>query len=206
MIEFREVSKSFQGKSILTKVNFTVPKGSIAVLRGPSGSGKSTLLRILCGLETADSGSVNIPLGTKLGLVPQNFGLFRHLTALANITLVLRKICNYSDAQASTRAHELLAQFGLESHGSHSITQLSGGQKQRLAIARALAVDPEIICMDEPSSALDPVLTTELAKTIVGLSQRHITVLLTSHDLGFIATLETLCKDSETPLETLALT
>ncbi len=186
MIQFCQVVKSFRGKVILSPVNVVIPRGSIALLRGPSGSGKSTLLRIICGLETADSGRVEIPSAAKVGLVAQNFALFKHLSVRDNLLVVLRKIVGLAKPEAFLRAQELLQQFALSEHGNHAISQLSGGQKQRLAIARALAVKPDIICMDEPSSALDSQLTGELAQIILGLSADGITIVLTSHDFPFI--------------------
>ncbi len=200
MLEIKNLTKSFRKKLILSDVSLRVAKGEIAVFLGPSGTGKSTLLRILNRLDKPDQGEVffqdkNIlQAGSQqtnvISLVLQNFGLFKNLTTRENITLVLNKVSKMPSPLAQQRADELLTQFGLSEQADFSVTRLSGGQKQRLAIARALALGPRILCLDEPSSALDPTLTQELAQILTGLAQQNYLILLTSHDISLVTKLD----------------
>lgn len=194
MIEIKNISKSFRKKTILADLSFKVASGDIAVLLGASGTGKSTLLRVLNGLEKADAGEViydgknlldlSIRKSHVISLVSQSYGLFKHLTTKENITLVLTKVSKLSKAQAEQKAQDWLLKFGLQDHADLSVTRLSGGQKQRLAIARALALGTKILCLDEPSSALDPTRTQELANIIQGLVSDGYIILLATHDMS----------------------
>jgi polar amino acid transport system ATP-binding protein len=188
MIKLSSITKSFPGagpKPILNGVNLTIKKGEVAILLGPSGTGKSTLLHILCGLETFDSGTLEKDPKAPMGFVPQSFGLFSHLNAKRNLTLVLEKIKGLGTREALTQAQALLDQFELTQVAESPVSRLSGGQKQRLAIARALTLEPQFLCLDEPTSALDPGLTGKIAHMINDLSQKGYGVILTTHDLSF---------------------
>lgn len=161
MLSIKNISKSYHNKKILDDVSLEVQKGEIAVLLGASGVGKSTLLRILNNLETLDNGSVSLDGKTldistvnkthTVGFVFQNFNLFDHLTVLENITLALEKVLNKSVKESNTIAHELLAHYGLADKAKSYVSGLSGGQKQRLALARTLALKPQVVCLDEPT-------------------------------------------------------
>lgn len=196
MLIIKNLCKKYKNLTVLDSVSLQVGKGEVALLLGESGVGKSTLLRILNTLEKADSGTAALDgntldlTGTKnnspIGMIFQQWNLFDHLTVEENITLPLEKVLRYSKEQAKKRAHALLKQYGLEAKAPESIMQLSGGQKQRLAIARALALNPKVLCADEPTSALDPLLTNFVAKNLQQLAQEGLTVLIASHDTALI--------------------
>lgn len=200
MLIIKNLSKKYKNTVVLDEVSLRVDKGEIALLLGQSGVGKSTLLRILNGLDAADSGTVTVDgiqvdlTGTKnnlaIGMIFQQWNLFDHLTVEENITLPLEKVLHISKMEAHTHAQKLLKHYGLESKTNDSIMQLSGGQKQRLAIARALALNPKVLCADEPTSALDPLLTHFVAKNIQQLAQEGLTVLVASHDTALISQLQ----------------
>lgn len=188
MLVLKQVTKQFDGKTVLDHINLEVRKGSIALLLGSSGVGKSTVLRVLCGLETIDSGTITLD-GTLLtqashhiGMVFQQFNLFSHLTVIENITLPLEKVLGYSHKTAQLLALELLHKYGLADKATLCVKRLSGGQKQRVALIRALVLKPDVICFDEPTSALDPILTTQVAETIAQLAHDGFTILVTTHD------------------------
>lgn len=196
MLTINNLSKKFNNTPILDSISLSVDKGNIALLLGESGVGKSTLLRILNNLETADSGSVTLD-GTMVdvkskkknyafGMIFQQWNLFEHLTAMQNITLPLEIVLKKSKKDAQAIAYTLLLHFGLEAKANDAIAQLSGGQKQRLAIARALALNPQVLCADEPTSALDPSLTHFVAKNIQQLADDGLTVVVASHDTALI--------------------
>lgn len=196
MLVIKNLSKTFHNKSILKDINVTVNRGEIAVFLGASGVGKSTLLRILNNLETFDTGTIELdgkPLDISMvaknhtvGFVFQSFNLFEHLNVLENITLALQKTAGKTKKEAEEIALALLAHYGLEEKAHASIASLSGGQKQRVALARTLALAPKIVCLDEPSSALDPVLTAQVAQIIKKLAADSYTVLIATHDTGLL--------------------
>lgn len=171
-VRAESVTKSFAaGTRALDDVSLSVRHGEVLVVMGPSGSGKSTLIRTFNGLESIDSGSldvVGIPLDCdhderqirrirrRVGMVFQQFNLFPHLTILQNITLAPIQVKSVPKPMAERRAHALLDQMGIADQALKYPAQLSGGQQQRVAIARALALDPELMLFDEPTSALDP--------------------------------------------------
>jgi len=190
MLTIKNLEKSFNNRKYVDNFNLTVKAGEIAVLMGPSGTGKSTILKILNKLETADKGEILLSEGTTIGLVPQNLGLFKHLKAKENLTIVLTKICGLTAKAAESEAVQLLEQFDLGHCAELSVARLSGGQRQRLAIARALTLKPKILCMDEPSSALDPSLTGKLAALIGDLAKKGFGFLITTHDISFLYKLE----------------
>jgi polar amino acid transport system ATP-binding protein len=200
MLRLENIVKTFGLKKILDDVSLEIKRGEIAVLLGPSGVGKSTLLRLLNNLESLDSGKIELD-GKRVdlktisqthlsGLVFQGFNLFNHLTVLENITLALEKVVGKSKQEATILARKLLAHYNLSDKENNYPEDLSGGQKQRLAIARATALNPTILCLDEPSSALDPLLTTHVAQTIGQLAKEGYIILITTHDTTLVEQLD----------------
>lgn len=203
ILEANRIVKKFHKVDAVNGISLQVKKGEIIAIIGPSGSGKSTFLRCLNNLETVNGGSVfvdGIPfvedgkykperevraICTKMGMVFQNFNLFPHKTVLQNVTeapIVVKKL---DKEQAIQRARTLLADVGLAGKEDSYPAQLSGGQQQRVAIARALAMEPEILLFDEPTSALDPELTGEVLNVMRSLAEKHNTMLVVTHEMGF---------------------
>ena len=208
LLEINSVSKAFDGLAVLKDISLTVERGQVLGVIGPSGSGKSTLLRCATLLERVDSGSIRCKGETMVetgadghavyanaaqlkkirsyfGLVFQSFNLFPHFTVLRNITEAPIHVAGQDKAQARDNALRLLAQMGLEDKADAYPYQLSGGQQQRVSIARALALDPDILFFDEPTSALDPELTGEILKVIRDLAARHMTMVIVTHEMSF---------------------
>nr|WP_319487557.1 amino acid ABC transporter ATP-binding protein [uncultured Caproiciproducens sp.] len=204
----RDIYKSFDGTEVLKGISIQVTKGQVLAVIGPSGSGKSTLLRCITQLETIDSGEITIcgdtlarndangkaayldkascsKIGLHIGLVFQNFNLFPHLSVMQNITEAPVRVLNKSKAQAETAATELLRKMDLTDKADAYPCQLSGGQQQRVSIARALAMNPDILFFDEPTSALDPELTGEILKVIRDLASEHMTMVVVTHEMKF---------------------
>ena len=188
------------GQRALDGVGLEVISGEVLVVMGPSGSGKSTLIRTFNGLETLDSGTLDV-LGMRLdsshderevrairqrvGMVFQQFNLFPHLSILDNITLAPIKVKKIPPSLAEQRAAELLDQMGIAEQARKFPAQLSGGQQQRVAIARALALDPEVMLFDEPTSALDPERVKEVLDAMRQLAAGGMTMVVVTHELGF---------------------
>ncbi|RAV05664.1 amino acid ABC transporter ATP-binding protein [Paenibacillus sp. YN15] len=198
MIKVNQLHKSFGKNHVLNDVNIHIGKGEVVVVIGPSGSGKSTFLRCLNLLEEPSSGEVifedvNITdkktdiniLRQKMGMVFQQFNLFPHLTVLKNITLAPRKLKGVSQQDADKLAMELLRTVGLEDKATSYPAQLSGGQKQRIAIARALAMQPDVLLFDEPTSALDPEMVGEVLDVMKRLAAEGMTMVVVTHEMGF---------------------
>ena len=206
MLEAKNIRKSFAAAEILKGISFTLDKAQVLSIIGPSGSGKSTLLRIVTQLEKADGGSLvidDIPLfsdtpsgcvynkenmkaaSLKTGLVFQNFNLFPHFSVLRNITEAQRAVLRRSREESEAKAFALLKKMGLEDKAESYPYQLSGGQAQRVSIARALAMDPEILFFDEPTSALDPELTREILSVIRELKEEKMTMVVVTHEMSF---------------------
>ena len=198
MISVKHLSKVFkngdQELTVLRDVNCEIAKGEVIGIIGPSGTGKSTFLRCLNRLEEPSGGRIEINgidildrkadvnlLRRKMGMVFQNFNLFHHLTVLDNITLCPRTLMGKSRQEAESRAMELLQLVGLYDKAGSLPSELSGGQKQRAAIARCLAMDPEIILFDEPTSALDPTMVSEVLVVIRRLAREGMTMAIVSH-------------------------
>jgi polar amino acid transport system ATP-binding protein len=196
ILTVRNLVKDFEGRRVLDGVDLDLEEGQVKVVMGPSGCGKSTLLRCLNRLIEPTSGQIFFDgedilrpgtdvcaLRQRIGFVFQNFALYRHLTALENIKLGLRKLRHLSEAQATERAREELRRMELDTHGDQYPAQLSGGQKQRVAIARALAMDPKVLFFDEPTSALDPRMSREVITLINRLFLDNVTMLCVTHDV-----------------------
>ncbi len=206
LFKIENCKKSFDGLEILKGISLTVNKGEVVSVIGPSGSGKSTFLRCACMLETMDGGSlvyngkyaareedghIVYAKGNELkeirktfGLVFQNFNLFPHYSVLKNITEPLI-LAGKDKKQAEEKAMEMLAKLGLSDKAKEYPCNLSGGQQQRVSIARALALEPQILFFDEPTSALDPELTGEVLKVIRDLAAMHMTMIIVTHEMSF---------------------
>ncbi len=199
MISVNDLSKSFGDLVVLDGVSTNIEKGEKVVVIGPSGSGKSTFLRCLNLLEQPTGGSVEFEgvdithakgkqlneIRMKMGMVFQHFNLFPHLTIRKNITIAPVKNKILTQAQADKRADELLAMVGLSDKAEAYPSQLSGGQKQRIAIARTLAMNPDVILFDEPTSALDPEMVGEVLELMKKLADGGMTMVVVTHEMGF---------------------
>lgn len=198
MITVKDLHKQFGKLQVLKGVSCTVEKGEVVAVIGPSGSGKSTLLRCINLLEQPTSGDIIIEglkinqkgvdinkIRQKMGMVFQQFNLFPHLDVKENITLALKKLKGMSPEQAVEEAVKLLNRVGLIDKIDAYPVQLSGGQKQRIAIARALAMKPDIMLFDEPTSALDPEMVKEVLVVIENLVRDGMTMMIVTHEMGF---------------------
>ena len=197
----KNLTKSYaKGTLALNKVSFTLDQGKVLVVMGPSGSGKSTLIRTINGLETFDKGELNV-LGIKIradsderkiqkvrrrvGMVFQQFNLFPHLSILENITLAPIQVQKRNKKEAEEYGMYLLCQMGIESHAKKYPGQLSGGEQQRVAIARSLALKPELLLFDEPTSALDPERINEVLDAMRRLADQGMTMIVVTHEIKF---------------------
>jgi len=198
IIQVDHLSKSFDSLEVLRDVSLTVEEGERIVIIGGSGCGKSVFLRSLDLLETPDAGHIFIGedeitakgadvnrIRQKMGMVYQGFHLFEHMDVLDNLTLAPTRLKGLSKAEAEQRAVELLKMVGLENRKYEMPGVLSGGQKQRIAIARCLAMDPQIMLFDEPTSALDPTMVGEVLATMRMLAKRGMTMLIVTHEMSF---------------------
>ena len=192
------VYKSFGPREVLSDVSLEVAEHDVVCLIGSSGSGKSTLLRCCNLLELIDDGAIRLDgvditehgldenaIRRRVGIVFQSFNLFPHLSVLANVTLGPRRALGQSKEQATATADELLGRFGLAGHRDAYPDQLSGGQQQRVAIVRSLAMDPELMLLDEVTSALDPELVGEVLTVIRELKRGGMTMVLATHEMAF---------------------
>jgi len=192
------VTKAFGTKTVLAGIDLRVADHEVVCLIGASGSGKSTLLRCIDLLEPIDEGQILLGdedisapgvdedvVRRRLGIVFQGFNLFPHLSVLQNVTLGPRKALRVPRADAEARAHDLLARFGLGDKAGEHPDKLSGGQQQRVAIVRSLAMKPEVLLLDEITSALDPELIGEVLDVIRELRSAGMTMVLATHEMGF---------------------
>jgi ABC-type polar amino acid transport system ATPase subunit len=198
MIEIRGLRKSFGSIEILKGVDLTAAPRTLVFIIGPSGSGKSTLLRCCNRLEEASAGSIVINgidvlspqtninhLRRRVGMVFQSFNLYPHMTALQNVTLALRKVERKSKAEADAIGLAALQRVGLANKAGSQPGELSGGQQQRVAIARSLALEPEVMLFDEPTSALDPELVGDVLAVMRDLRNSGMTMVVVSHEMRF---------------------
>jgi ABC-type polar amino acid transport system ATPase subunit len=198
VIQLREVRKSFGGHEVIKNLSFDVNKGEVLCLIGASGSGKSTLLQCINGLYSIEGGSILVDgievhdrktnlnaLRRKLGIVFQQYNAFPHLTALENVALAPRIVAGVPRGAARELAHKHLIHVGLGDKANEMPSRLSGGQQQRLAIARALAMEPDYMLFDEITSALDPELVGEVLDTMRLLKSEGMTMIVVTHDISF---------------------
>jgi len=198
IISMKNVDKYFGEFHVLKNINFSVKKGEIVVICGPSGSGKSTLIRCINRLEEIDSGDIYVEgkdlynkavnvnqLRAETGMLFQHFNLFPHLTILENITIAQTKVKGTSRHDAHENSLKLLEKVGLAHKAEGYPSELSGGQKQRVAIARTLAMKPQIILFDEPTSALDPEMIGGVLDVMRDLAHENYTIVCVTHEMGF---------------------
>ena len=207
LLDVRNVSKSFGTVQVLRSVSLRVARGEVVTVIGPSGSGKTTLLRCVNFLESYDSGSIRIDgkevgfrepgtrqrrserdlagMRAETGMVFQSFNLFPHLTAAGNIMLGLTKVRGKSQAEARQAAEHWLGRVGLAHKADSLPAELSGGQQQRVGIARAVAMDPKVLLLDEITSALDPELVGEVLAVVRSLAEDGMTMLMVTHEMAF---------------------
>jgi polar amino acid transport system ATP-binding protein len=193
-IELAHVTKRYGTVTAVRDVSFEIAAGSLVTLLGPSGCGKTTTLRLIAGLESVTSGRILIgdddvtALGAtdrSVSMVFQSYALFPHMSVLENVTLAPRKALGLSKREAAARADELLARFGLADKRDEYPDRLSGGQQQRVAIIRALAMRPDLLLLDEVTSALDPELVAEVLEVIRELAAAGMTMLIATHEMSF---------------------
>ncbi|MBD1851278.1 ATP-binding cassette domain-containing protein [Leptolyngbya sp. FACHB-711] len=198
MIRTEFLSKSFGKLNVLKDISTEIKKGQVVAIIGPSGCGKSTFLRCLNLLEMPTRGRIYIDnqditspkvdikdVRQNIGMVFQHFNLFPHMTVLDNLTYAPTKVRKLPKAQAREKAMELLHRVGLSEKAEVYPSRLSGGQKQRVAIARSLAMEPQVMLFDEPTSALDPEMVKEVLDVMKALAQTQITMAIVTHEMGF---------------------
>jgi polar amino acid transport system ATP-binding protein len=200
VVEIHDVHKRFGSNQVLKGVSFAIPKGQVVAIIGKSGSGKSTALRCIDRLEVIDSGTIHVcghavhdpaldvrALRKDVGIVFQSYNLFPHLTVEQNVTLAPRAVKGLPADQARAIGERTLRQVGLLEKAQAYPEQLSGGQQQRVAIARSLAMEPQVMLFDEVTSALDPQLTGEVLRVIEALAEGGMTMVLVTHEMDFAA-------------------
>lgn len=201
MLEIRNLSKKFGNQQVLDRINLKIEKGKVFAVIGPSGTGKSTLLRCINALERPEKGTISLEnrvidyenlsksdiqlLRTNTSMVFQNSNLYRNKTALANVTTPLILVKKLPRSEAEKIGLEFLEKVGMQKKRDAYPETLSGGERQRVGIARALAVNPDIILFDEPTSALDPELAGEVLDVIKELARQHTTMMIVTHEMKF---------------------
>jgi polar amino acid transport system ATP-binding protein len=205
LVKVRRLTKAFGTNQVLMGVDLDVPKGSVVSIIGASGSGKTTLLRCVNLLETYDDGSIEVDgvevgyrdggkprserelarIRADIGMVFQLFNLFPHLTAIENVMLGLRKVRRMAKAEARAAAEHWLVRVGLDDKLDSLPIEMSGGQQQRVGIARAVAMNPKVLLLDEITSALDPELVGEVLKVVHSLARDGMTMILVTHEMSF---------------------
>jgi polar amino acid transport system ATP-binding protein len=202
LIGLKAVTKSYGTHIVLDKIDLQVRSGEVLAIIGPSGSGKSTLLRCINYLETPTGGTIEIgdttidatrpvsraelsSLRRRVGMVFQSFNLFPHMSVLRNVSLAQERVLGRSRKDAEERSMHLLSRVGLADKASQFPVRCSGGQQQRIAIARSLALDPEVMLFDEPTSALDPELGLEVLAVMRELADSGMTMIVVTHEMGF---------------------
>ena len=198
LIQVQHLGKAFGDLNVLKDINVDIYKGDVVCVIGPSGSGKSTFLRCLNRLEEPDGGEIDIEgtdllsphtdineMRQRIGMVFQHFNLFPHKTILENVTLAPIKLKKMPQKEAEDAALDLLRRVGIEDKASVYPSTLSGGQKQRVAIARSLAMNPQVMLFDEPTSALDPEMVGEVLDVMKNLAKEGMTMVVVTHEMGF---------------------
>lgn len=208
LMVINDVHKWLGKNHILRGVNMSVAPGEIVCVLGPSGSGKSTLLRCINGLEAVESGTVEVggdrvgykihkgqlfehteresaKMRRRIGMVFQHFNLFTHMTALENVSYGPRRVLGLSKAEANEQGLDALGKVGLKDKAGSYPSQLSGGQQQRVAIARSLAMKPQVMLFDEPTSALDPELVGDVLQVMKRVAEEGMTMVVVTHEIGF---------------------
>ena len=197
ILHLRGLQRRVGATEILRGIDLDVMAGEVIGVIGPSGSGKSSLLRCIAGLDPISGGDVLVegraatPGDGAIGMVFQQFNLWPHLTARDNVALALKLVRGLPARDAEAKAEAALTKVGLGTLGARKPAALSGGQQQRVAIARTLAMEPRVLLFDEPTAALDPELTTEVLDVIRALAASGVTMLVVSHEMGFVASLST---------------
>lgn len=198
VLRLEGIRKSFGSTHVLNGISFDVKQHEVVALLGPSGSGKSTLMKCVNLLERVDDGRIWLggtditdpradqdAIRSRIGVVFQQFNLFPHMTVLKNVTLAARKVHHWAKDKADARALELLDRIGMRAKAGSYPDQLSGGQQQRVAIARALMTNPELLLLDEITSALDPMLVGEVLDMVAELKSQGTTILMATHEMSF---------------------
>ncbi len=198
VLRLDNVRKSFHGTEVLHNISFNVNEHEVVALLGPSGSGKSTLMKCINLLEQVDDGQIWLSdtditdpridqdnIRSRIGVVFQQFNLFPHMSVMKNVTLGAVKVHHWSKDKAESRALELLDRIGMRAKADSYPDQLSGGQQQRVAIARALMTNPELLLLDEITSALDPMLVGEVLDMVLELKEQGTTILMATHEMNF---------------------
>ncbi len=198
ILEVKDIYKSFDELAVLKGISFDVHQGEVKVIFGPSGSGKSTMLRCINMLDPPQSGDILLhgqslmdpsanlnKLRAKIGMVFQSFNLFAHMKAIDNIALGPRRVLGLSKEVSMEIAHQALERVKLSDRAHHYPAELSGGQQQRIGIARALAMQPDVILFDEPTSALDPELIGEVLQVMLDIAKEGTTMIVVTHEMGF---------------------
>ncbi|WP_454819349.1 amino acid ABC transporter ATP-binding protein [Labrys neptuniae] len=202
LIRLDSLSKHYGALTVLDKIDLEIKSGEVLAIIGPSGSGKSTLLRCVNYLERPDGGTITVGpttinasrpvsreelsgLRRRVGMVFQSFNLFPHMSVLRNVSLPQERVLGRKRAEADERSLQLLSRVGLADKASQFPVRCSGGQQQRIAIARALALDPEVMLFDEPTSALDPELGLEVLAVMRTLADSGMTMIVVTHEMGF---------------------
>jgi polar amino acid transport system ATP-binding protein len=198
VLRVMDVWKSYGELEVLKGISFDVEEREVKVIFGPSGSGKSTLLRCINLLNPPDKGLIylrgenltapNIDLNmmrTKIGMVFQQFNLFSHLKAIDNVSIALRRVKGFTKEEARKKAFDALERVKMTDWADHYPAQLSGGQQQRIGIARALAMEPDVVLFDEPTSALDPELIGEVLQVMLDIAKSGTTMIVVTHEMGF---------------------
>lgn len=197
-VHVEKVNKSYGSNHVLRDISLDIKNGEVVVMIGPSGSGKSTFLRMLNQLETPDSGTIVVDgfdisnsetdinkVRENIGMVFQNFNLFNNYSVLENIMLAPVELGKLNKTEAEKLGRELLDTVGLADKADANVKSLSGGQKQRVAIARSLAMQPDILLFDEPTSALDPEMVGDVLDVMKDLAKQGITMIVVTHEMGF---------------------
>jgi polar amino acid transport system ATP-binding protein len=198
VLRLEDIWKSYEDLEVLKGISFELAEKQVKVVFGPSGSGKSTLLRCINMLDPPDKGEIYLSgqsfmepgvklnkMREKIGMVFQHFNLFAHLKAIDNVSIGLRRVKGFSKEEARSKALEALKRVKIAEWADHYPAQLSGGQQQRVGIARALAMEPDLILFDEPTSALDPELIGEVLQVMLDLAKAGTTMLVITHEMGF---------------------